>query len=341
VRRLVLGTLLVVAVLVGGAAPASAHTGQVAATDYRARITRSGGYDVRLVEAGGRVELTSPDQEVTVLGYEDEPYLRVGPDGVFENVNSPATYLNATRTGGEQPPASATADATPRWDRIADGPTARWHDHRLHWMTVAPASVRRAPHERHRVARWAIPVRDGGRTHQIRGDIVYVPGPPTWPWYLAALALAAAVVALGRRKLRTTLLVALAVLVVADVTRVLGLSLVVVGTAGDRFRQGANVGTVDLVGWGLAVAAAVRLLGRRPDGRVAAGLAGLVLAIVGGVLEWGDLGRSQLAVSTPTGVARAVIAVVAGVGLGVAGSVLWDAYRPKRRPTRAGRAAAR
>jgi hypothetical protein len=59
-RKLAFLVVLAVAVI-GIAAPASAHTGQVAATDYQARITRAAGYDVRLVEAGGRVELTSPD----------------------------------------------------------------------------------------------------------------------------------------------------------------------------------------------------------------------------------------------------------------------------------------
>ncbi|MCU1485651.1 MAG: hypothetical protein JWN67_2397, partial [Actinomycetia bacterium] len=107
--KLLAGAALVLAVVVCGAAPASAHTGQVAATDYRAGITRATGLDVRLVEAGGRVELTNrSSHELTVLGYEDEPYLRIGRDGVFENRRSPATYLNATRTGGEQPPADAT-----------------------------------------------------------------------------------------------------------------------------------------------------------------------------------------------------------------------------------------
>ena len=193
-RRLVAVAALAFVLSLATAAPASAHTGQVAATDYRARITRAGGLDVRLVEAGGRIELTNrSSRELTVLGYEDEPYLRVGPAGVFENRRSPATYLNATRTGGEQPPADATADASPRWVRIGDGPTARWHDHRLHWMTIAPPAVQRAPHARHRVARWAIPIRQGGDTREIRGEIVYVPGPPAWPWLLVAVALLGAV----------------------------------------------------------------------------------------------------------------------------------------------------
>jgi hypothetical protein len=339
-RRLGVAAAIAVVVTVGGAAPASAHTGKVIATDYRARITRATGLDVRLVEAGGRVELTNrSSRELVVLGYEDEPYLRIGANGVFQNRSSPATYLNATRTGGEQPPASATADATPRWVRIGDGPTARWHDHRVHWMSEAPPSVTRSPHARHRLARWSIPVRDGDRTLRIEGDITYVPGPPVWPWLLGAVLVAAAVALWSRRSLRAVLLVALVALVAADVVRVAGLSFVVVGAAGDRFRQAADVGTVDLVGWGLGVAAVVRLLARRPDGRVAAGLTGLVLAIVGGVLEWGDLGRSQLAVATPVAVARMSIVAVTGLGAGLAAAVLWDAYRPRRRRAPATRAA--
>ncbi|MCU1375843.1 MAG: hypothetical protein JWO68_3129 [Actinomycetia bacterium] len=332
--RRALGALaIVVLVVVGSAGPASAHGGAVVATDYRARITDRAGLDVRVVEAGGRVELTNRSAgELTVLGYEGEPYLRVGRRGVFENRRSPATYLNATRTGGQQPPADATADAPPRWVRIGDGPTARWHDHRLHWMSTTPPAVRQHPDRRQRVAQWEIPVRVGDRTATVAGEITYVPGPPVWPWLLGAAVAALAVVLAARRLgVRTVLLVAVLLLVAADVVRVAGLSLVVVGTAGDRFRQAANVGTVDLVGWGLGMAAAVRLGGRRPDGRMAAGVAAIVLAVVGGVLEWGDLGRSQLATANPAALARACVVAVAGLGLGIAAAVLIDARRPRQR----------
>ena len=47
-RRGLVVLLLVLVVVVGSPTPASAHTGQVAATDYRARITRANGLDVRL-----------------------------------------------------------------------------------------------------------------------------------------------------------------------------------------------------------------------------------------------------------------------------------------------------
>jgi hypothetical protein len=206
-------------------------------------------------------------------------------------------------------------------------------------MTTAPPAVHDHPNRQHHVTRWEIPVRDGDHTATIAGDILYVPGPPVWPWLLVAAVVAAAVVLAARRwGFRTVLLVAVLVLVAADVVRVAGLSLVVVGTPGDRFRQAANVGTVDLVGWGLGLAAAVRLWGRRPDGRVAAGFTGIVLAVVGGLLEWGDLGRSQLASATPAAVTRACVVTVIGLGLGVAAVVLLDAYRG---PTRAARPRAR
>ena len=52
--------------------------------------------------------------EVTVMGYENEPYLRVDADGtVEENRNSKATYLNRTLTGRVDIP--PTAAATPGW----------------------------------------------------------------------------------------------------------------------------------------------------------------------------------------------------------------------------------
>ena len=70
-----------------------------------------------------------------MLGYDDEPYLRVGPHGVFENTRSPATYLNRSTTITGTPPQSADVE---RGARVAhgssSGTTASWHDHRAHFM---------------------------------------------------------------------------------------------------------------------------------------------------------------------------------------------------------------
>src|SRR5262245_20968599 len=95
------GALGAAAVMVlAAAAPAAAHAADAPdATNYRTTITgltpALPGVEVRAIEAGARLELTNTAQRtVEVLGYSNEPYLEVRPDGVYQNTNSPATYLN-------------------------------------------------------------------------------------------------------------------------------------------------------------------------------------------------------------------------------------------------------
>src|SRR5437764_832098 len=53
------------------------------------------GVRVSVVDLSQRLKLSNAGPtEVMVLGYHGEPYLRVGPAGVFENVRSPAHFLN-------------------------------------------------------------------------------------------------------------------------------------------------------------------------------------------------------------------------------------------------------
>ena len=98
------------AVLLGlGAGPASAHTiSGPRPTNYRSHIVAMApvepGITARVVDLGNKFELTNRSStEITVLGYEGEPYLRIGPDGIFENLHSQATYINRTRLGGTVP----------------------------------------------------------------------------------------------------------------------------------------------------------------------------------------------------------------------------------------------
>jgi hypothetical protein len=85
---------------------------------------------VRIVVSGGH--------EVTVLGYDDEPYLRITADGtVEENRLSPATYYNADRNGAEIPD-FVDDRADPEWHDIGTEGSWAWHDHRAHWMGSEP-----------------------------------------------------------------------------------------------------------------------------------------------------------------------------------------------------------
>ena len=148
------------------ASPASAHSvSGVGATNWKSVLTsvtpQLPGLTVKLVEDGSRIELTNRGAEIVVQGYEGEPYLRIGPSGVFENLQSPATYLNCSRTGCAFP-AGLNKDGPPEWKKISSGQTARWHDHRAHYMgTQLPPDVARAPNQVHQEATWEILMTQG------------------------------------------------------------------------------------------------------------------------------------------------------------------------------------
>ncbi|WP_433531758.1 hypothetical protein ACQPYA_06630 [Micromonospora sp. CA-263727] len=174
-----------VTAILATAAPALAHGADAPnGTDYRAEVTAvtpaRPELRVRLVEAGARLELTNTGREpVEVIGYSGEPYLRIGPDGVFENIRSPATYLNRTIAGETVLPAEVDPAAAPQWRRVDDGPTARWHDQRALWRESGPpAQVRAAPDREHRVRDWVVPLRATEGPVEIRGTLDWVP-PPT------------------------------------------------------------------------------------------------------------------------------------------------------------------
>jgi hypothetical protein len=135
----------VVVVLGGVLAPAGeARADPAGPTDYETAITSVeppvAGVDVSVVGGDSflRVDV-EPGVEVVVLGYQQEPYLRIRADGVVEeNQRSPATYLNADRYGGATPPAGADATLEPNWRQVGTGGTWSWHDHRAHWMSPEP-----------------------------------------------------------------------------------------------------------------------------------------------------------------------------------------------------------
>ena len=84
--------------------------GGAAGSDFDGRVLsvtpEVPGLTVRILQFGDELELVNrTDREVMVPGYSDEPYLRIGPDGVWRNANSPATYINLDRYGRTTLPA--------------------------------------------------------------------------------------------------------------------------------------------------------------------------------------------------------------------------------------------
>ncbi|MGC4768707.1 hypothetical protein ACLQ25_06950 [Micromonospora sp. DT44] len=320
-----------------GAVPAAAHGADAPdGTDYRARVTgvtpARPGLTVRVIEAGARLELTNrTGRAVEVIGYSGEPYLRIGPDGVFENTRSPATYLNRTLAGDTALPADADPAAPPSWRRVDDGATVRWHDQRALWQeSTPPAQVLAAPEREHRVRDWTVPLRDGTDPLTIGGTLDWVPPPDAYTWWAVSIVGLLAVGALG--------LFAAASTAGARALAVLGALLVVGGAVAVAYPVGREIdaGAQGVGGvlsgllsgqiWSLltglgAVAAGWYALRRRPAADFAVALAGACLALFAGVSNAAVFARSVAPVPWSPGVARVMVAafLITGVGATAAG----------------------
>jgi hypothetical protein len=326
-RRVVRAALVVVAMVVGivgaSAAPAGAHgLGGLSPTNYES-VLRSvtpavAGLHVRITDLGTKVELTNDTgREVVVLGYDREPYLRVGPKGVFENRRSPATYLNRTTTITKAAPKSADPDAAPVWRRVSSGTTASWHDHRAHFMGGDdPPAVARHPDVRRVVDNWEIPMRVGGEDVTARGQLIYVPPPSPWPWVVGAVLLAALVVVLSRtRAWRTVFVVALAALTLAEIVHVVGLWDASTASFATKLGQSAY----SLAGIALGLLGLGWIWRKGVESAVPLVLvATIFLFVAGGLADVTSLGNSQIPSTFSAGVARALVMLTLGLGAGLA-----------------------
>jgi hypothetical protein len=212
--------LLGVAATLALAGPASAHVGGGAAgSDFDGRVLsvtpEVPGLTVRILQFGDELELVNETgTEVVVPGYSDEPYLRIGPDGVWRNARSPATYINLDRYGRATLPSGADAQAAPDWQQVSTQPHYVWHDHRTHWMSqkLLPPAVAADPTRSHTVFDWQVPLIWGATPVTVTGELTWSPPPSpwvVWPLYVV-LALAGAVAGLlarGPRPLGALLLV--------------------------------------------------------------------------------------------------------------------------------------
>jgi hypothetical protein len=246
----------------GVGTPAFAHSADVpAASDFRCRVTGISpalpGLTVRAISAGTELELVNhTGRAIEVLGYSGEPYLRVGPDGVFQNANSPAAYTNETLRGGPAPPASAGAAAAPDWQRLSTTPAVVWHDHRASGTGAVPGDGGGSPE---RILSWSVPLRDGVRVFAVTGTLDWVPRPATATWWAGCLLLAAAVAVLGRWRPRWA-----------------GAASIVAGVAAVAYAAGAAVD-----GGGLGFTGVLRLMITGQTWAVLCGLAAVAAGIAG------------------------------------------------------------
>lgn len=193
VRRFAQVAGLTCLLLAALAAPAAAHGRGSDATNFSSRILDAPdepGLTWRIYGGDELIGLTNTsDREVMVPGYQGEPYLRIGPEGVFRNAMSPATYQNEDRYAQVTVPPGVDEDAPPEWEQVSDGNRYLWHDHRIHYMAFAlPPAIAGAPGEQHTVFDWAVPFELDGRTREVTGDLRWIPGGSAWLWLVGGLA---------------------------------------------------------------------------------------------------------------------------------------------------------
>jgi hypothetical protein len=273
------------------AAPAFAHgTSVMAGSNYRTTITAVSpavpGLTLRSIEAGGRLELANRTGRTIEV---------VGYDG--------AGLL-----------------------RVRPGATARWHDHRVHWMADnPPPEVAADPTRTHRIRDWVVPLRTGSSTVEARGTLDWLPPPEPGTWWAVCLLAAAAVATLGARAPaagRIVLAVAALAGGVAGIGYAVGRELDA-GTSGvGGMLGGMLAGQPWLLLTSLAaVAAAPYALRRRASADFALALAGACLLISAGLSNATVFSRAVPPVPWDGAWARVAVAAViaAGAGLTAAG----------------------
>lgn len=323
--RLAVACALVAGAVLVGASPAAAHTVEGAGpTNYLTKIKSVtpavDGIDIKVLEFGNRLEATNTtDEELLVLGYHDEPYLRIGTDGVWQNVKSPATFLNNDRQAKTEVPDTVDTEAEPEWQKVSEEPVARWHDHRVHWMgEEPPPAVEKDPGRVVTIYRdWSVPMRLGSTEVAAGGTLQWVPAPSPLPWIALSIVIAVALIAgVLTAGWRVVLAIGALLLVAVSIGQAVGIALAP-GSTGSALSRLLSGGVYIVPAWGAGIFGARGLLRGNNDGALGALLCGVILGFVGGIMDIGVLFSSQVAFAAPAVVARAAVALCLGLAVGV------------------------
>lgn len=156
------------------AAGAMAHGGETA---YDSAVTAVeppvAGVTATVPGGGSHLELTNRSgRDLVVEGYEGEPFARILADGTVQlNLNSPSYWLNKDVMGNAPVPPSASAGARPRWQTQDRTGTLDWHDHRVHWMSMAVPRQVRDRAKRTKIQDWSVPISVGGKPATVNGTL--------------------------------------------------------------------------------------------------------------------------------------------------------------------------
>lgn len=324
-----LAQLLVIAAGVAIAVAPPALADAAGPTDYNTEIVSiepaTSAIHVEMIGGDSFISLQLLEQvDVTVIGYEGEPYLLFKSDGeVLENRRSPTTWLNQDRYGSRRPPSYASADAIPEWLPVDYSGQYAWHDHRSHWMNDAhPPGAKPGD----QVLEAAVPLLVDGSAVNVTVASYLLDSPPVWPSVVGVLlAAGVAVVALRSDRLGRTV----PVIVLAGAALVLGL--VGFGSVPSETEPDRLLWALPLVA--LVASSAVVVARNRLATTVY--LDGLATAAGAGLLFWGltrfdALRRSLIPSDAPAWLDRLVIAAALLTGAVIAAQGVVGLLRPKR-----------
>lgn len=323
--------------LVATADPAAGHGGgsdEGTSSNYRTRITSVvpalPDVTVRVIDTGSRLELTYRGTGMAVVvGYQGEPYLRVGPDGVFENARSPAAYLNRERNAQVDVPDNADPAAPPEWRRVSTDATARWHDHRSHWMSNEPPPAVQSDRDVELVIfdRWVVPVAVDGHPVEIAGDLTWVPPPSRATWWLFTLGLSSlAVVAFRRWRWGWIHVGALVAAAGADLIATIGVVMASVESVFLRASQFLYAALIAVA----AIRVTLRTIRGAAGPHLAAALAGLLSFGMSGASRLDGFSNSQI----PSVLHPTMDRALTGVSVALGAALLIDFVVGLRRTTR-------
>jgi len=112
---------------------------------------------------------------VVVLGADDEPFLRIGPDGVEANRHSPTWIDNARARDQDLTAAAAEADpdAAPDWTLVSSSPSTSWLEFRGNYARGEPPPAVVDAGETTVLRRWSVPIERGEQRVEVRGETIW------------------------------------------------------------------------------------------------------------------------------------------------------------------------
>ena len=322
---------LVAVLLLALAAPASAHevdahTPPDKVGDLRSTLIDSQlppGVEVRVLQNGEALWLwNSTRTDVVVLTADGAQQYQVGPDGAAVNSSLPPEATPSGDISQDPPKPGDDTDKSPRWQRISTDPVVQWHDHYAHWGdSTLPAMVAADPAHEHLIRAWEVDLVSDGQTYQVRGELRWVPGPSPLPWILVALSLAIATSLIGFARHGQRWLAA-ATAVLTGTSAVHGIAMIL-GLQAESPWTALQQGYLPIVlAWVVGAAAVALLAAGRSSGRWFAALASVGLGAVALLQDLPVWWSSTSVVALPIDVDRALVAVTAGIAVGVLVTVL-------------------